>query len=71
MHSTQNGAGFPGSNHKARRGFIKRTAIATLVLALSGVTPLGMFAAQAATGKAEQPSLKFGFIKLTDRKSVV
>ncbi len=48
------------------RKFFKSTAIAACILALSGIVPLGMVAAQAAVGKAEQTSLKFGFIKLTD-----
>src|SRR4030067_2923510 len=49
-----------------RRRFFKSTAIAACIFALCGVAPFGMVAAQAATGKAEQTSLKFGFIKLTD-----
>lgn len=50
----------------AHRGFLKMTAIAACMFALSGIAPLGMFDAQAAVGKAEKTSLKFGFIKLTD-----
>jgi len=49
-----------------RSSFFKRTAIAVCVLAISGIAPFGMLDASAAVGKAEQPSLKFGFIKLTD-----
>ena len=48
------------------RGFVKTTAMGVCLLALSGIAPLGMLDAQAAVGKAEQTSLKFGFIKLTD-----
>ena len=49
-----------------RRGFFKTTAMGACLLALSGVAPFSMLDAQAAVGKAEQTSLKFGFIKLTD-----
>jgi len=50
----------------ARRRIFKVTAIAACILALSGAAPFGMLDAQAAVGKAEKTSLKFGFIKLTD-----
>lgn len=50
----------------AKRRFFKSTAIAACIFALSGVAPIVMLSAQAAVGKAEQTSLKFGFIKLTD-----
>jgi nitrate/nitrite transport system substrate-binding protein len=49
-----------------RRGFLKTTAIAACIMALGSIAPFGMMSAEAATGKAEQTSLKFGFIKLTD-----
>ena len=51
---------------KSRRGFLKLSAIAACVFALSGVMPAATGLAQAAIGKAEKTSLKFGFIKLTD-----
>ncbi|MEX2164442.1 MAG: CmpA/NrtA family ABC transporter substrate-binding protein [Sulfuricaulis sp.] len=50
----------------ARRGFLKRAAVAAAVLALGAMAPGGAADALAATGKAEKISLKFGFIKLTD-----
>jgi len=59
-------AGFIDTRDKARHGLIKSAAIAVCVLALSGLAPLGMLDVQAAVGKAEKTSLKFGFIKLTD-----
>lgn len=49
-----------------RRKFVKRTAVAACVMMLSGISQFGITNAQAAVGKAEQTSLKFGFIKLTD-----
>lgn len=51
---------------KPRRGFLKSTAIVACVLALNCVVPFAVSDAQAKVGKAEQTSLKFGFIKLTD-----
>ena len=51
---------------KPRRGLLKSTAIVACVLALNFVAPFGLSDAKAAVGKAEQTSLKFGFIKLTD-----
>ncbi len=51
---------------KASRSIVKNTAIAICMIALSGVVPFSMVDAQAAVGKAEKTSLKFGFIKLTD-----
>ena len=62
MQSTHKQAASIDGRGKICRRFLKMTAIA--VFMLSGVAPLGM--AQAAVGKAEQTSLKFGFIKLTD-----
>jgi len=56
MQSTHKLAASNNGKGKTRRGFLKMTAIAVFVL--SGVAPLGM--AQAAVGKAEQTSLKFG-----------
>ena len=47
--------------HKNRRGFLKLTAITACLFAFAALP-----CAEAATGKAEKTSLKFGFIKLTD-----
>lgn len=48
------------------RRFIKDIVTIACVLVLGGIAPTGMVDAQAAVGKAEKTSLKFGFIKLTD-----
>jgi nitrate/nitrite transport system substrate-binding protein len=48
------------------RGFIKRAVAMVCILALAGIAPVGTNYAQAAVGKPEKTSLKFGFIKLTD-----
>jgi nitrate/nitrite transport system substrate-binding protein len=68
MHSSsaKNLADIIADKGNARRGLFRRSVIAVCVLALSSITPLAMLEAQAAVGKAEQTSLKFGFIKLTD-----
>lgn len=50
----------------ARRALIRSTAIVACFVALNFVAPFGLIDARAAVGKAEQTSLKFGFIKLTD-----
>jgi len=60
--NTQGPAGFSTT----RRKLFNSTAIAACLFALSGIAPFSMLEAQAAVGKAEQTSLKFGFIKLTD-----
>lgn len=58
MQNIDNLARLTGGKHKTRCGLL--TAIC--VFALSSFVPY----AQAATGRAEKPALKFGFIKLTD-----
>lgn len=62
MKSTKGQTGFI----TARRKFFRNATITACVLALSGIAPFGVLNAQAAVGKAEKTSLKFGFIKLTD-----
>ena len=64
--NTKRTIGSIGGQSTARRSFIKNTAIAVCMLALSGIVPASMVDAQAAVGRAEKTSLKFGFIKLTD-----
>ncbi len=54
------------SKSKVRHGLFRATAIASCLFALSGIAPFSVQDAQAATGRAEKASLKFGFIKLTD-----
>jgi nitrate/nitrite transport system substrate-binding protein len=66
MHRSEKTTGSVDKQDMARRGFFKRAAVVAGVLALVAVAPGGVADALAATGKAEKPQLKFGFIKLTD-----
>ena len=66
MRSTNRTSGCGDRQDNDRRGFLKRAVLVAGVVALGTVAPGGMIEALAATGKAEKPQLKFGFIKLTD-----
>lgn len=66
MRSTNIVSGLMNSGAQARRQFLKHTVMTVCVLALGGLASMGVSTAQAAVGKAEKTSLKFGFIKLTD-----
>jgi len=46
------------------RRFIERTVALICILALGGIAPVGMTAAQAAVGKPEKTSLKFKLLKV-------
>lgn len=66
MHSTDKLVVCIDGKGKTRRGFLKTTAIAACILAMSGIAPITYSSALAAVGPPEKSSLKFGFIKLTD-----
>jgi len=66
MKGNDTDTGIANGTSKRHRRMFNQLVLATGVLALTLVSAGGISPAFAATGKAEKPQLKFGFIKLTD-----